>query len=851
MFKFIELSLRHGNTGASAVGYAAYGVTLLGMFGDVEGGQRFGHLADDLIVRLGARESETKVRHIVEGFLYIWRKPHADVLPRYLACYESYLETGDLEFGAYAALMYGYFHFFAGTNLHRLAEEQSVLTREIERLQQATALHPQRIWQQLVVHLVSDSPQPDVLRGGHYDVDAQLPVHRKANDGVAIVFACVAQMILASIFRNPARVLEFGDHAAPSVKAGAGLGTTIIPLYHLLDAVAAAASAAQSPGPSARRWLRRARRHLPVLRKWAAGAPLHTAHLVPMAEAWIARAEGRTPAALALLASATEQATATRHLLETALCHEWHGDWIAAAQPGTDLPIRHALLLYQQWGASAKVRDLLRLHPHLATPAEPNDALTTSSLEASLPRPNSRAPGLGMDFMAVARSARAIAAELALEPLLRNVMRAMLEAAGAQRGALIVDREGQLFVEVEADAGGQDMPELPGHPLPEKPSPDAGFPITVLNYVARSRREVLLADATVPGAFSVDPYIAHRAPRSLYCLPALHRGELAAIVYLENNLVTHAFPQERVTVLEVLASQAAISIAHARIYRNLQALNLSYARFVPHEFLRLLGKNSIVDVRLGDNVERTMSILFSDIRAFTSLSEDLTPEETFGFINSFHQRMEPVIQRHHGFIDKYVGDAIMALFPGRPDDALAAAVDMLRALEEFNADRATRRQVPVRIGIGVNTGRLMLGTIGGINRMEGTVISDAVNVAARLQNLTKTYATPLLVSAETLRQLENPQAHRTRRLDRVQFKGRRAASDLHEVFDADPEELAEAKIRTREKLHLAVDAFHEGHTSGAIDLLDQCRREAPGDVVLSMLGARWRTLQLSERAPTV
>src|SRR4030042_2883471 len=155
-------------------------------------------------------------------------------------------------------------------------------------------------------------------------------------------------------------------------------------------------------------------------------------------------------------------------------------------------------------------------------------------------------------------------------------------------------------------------------------------------------------------------------------------------------------------------------------------LKRAYDRFVPQQFFKLLGIEDITKVKWGDQVERTMTILFSDIRNFTSLSESMSPQQNFDFINSYLSQMEPVISQNGGMIDKYVGDAIMVLFPNGADDALNGSIAMLRMLESYNQERSKAGYSSIRIGIGLNTGLLMLGTVGGKNRMQGTVISDAV-----------------------------------------------------------------------------------------------------------------------------
>jgi two-component system sensor histidine kinase ChiS len=193
---------------------------------------------------------------------------------------------------------------------------------------------------------------------------------------------------------------------------------------------------------------------------------------------------------------------------------------------------------------------------------------------------------------------------------------------------------------------------------------------------------------------------------------------------------------------------------------------------VPREFLKFLEKESIIDVQLGDQVQREMTILFSDIRSFTTLSESMTPKQNFDFLNAYLKRVSPVIRNNSGFIDKYIGDAIMALFPEVPDDALRAAVDMQKQVYDYNLKRQKSGHLPIAIGIGIHTGNIMLGMIGEEQRLEGTVISDAVNLAARLESLTKVYGASILISGQTLSKLDNATDYNCRFIDKVQVKGK-------------------------------------------------------------------------------
>ena len=230
---------------------------------------------------------------------------------------------------------------------------------------------------------------------------------------------------------------------------------------------------------------------------------------------------------------------------------------------------------------------------------------------------------------------------------------------------------------------------------------------------------------------------------------------------------------------------------------ELEKIAAASARFVPREFLKFLKRESIVDARLGDSVQAEMTIMFADIRSFTSLSESMSPKENFEFLNSYLTRVGPVIRQYNGFIDKYIGDGIMALFPNGAEDAVQAAIEMQQQVTIYNKHRQNSGYKPISIGIGLHTGILMLGTICEAERMESTVISDAVNLAARVEGLTKLYGVGIVASVQTLCRLDDPQKYKCRFLDRVQVKGKQAPVAVFEIYDGDSEMTIELKAQTQ------------------------------------------------------
>ncbi len=286
-------------------------------------------------------------------------------------------------------------------------------------------------------------------------------------------------------------------------------------------------------------------------------------------------------------------------------------------------------------------------------------------------------------------------------------------------------------------------------------------------------------------------------------------------------------------------------LSRIKTHLEISKLNLAYSRFIPREFLQFLDKKSILDVQLGDQVQKEMSVLFSDIRDFTTLSESLTPQDNFRFINAYLSRMEPAISENHGFIDKYIGDAIMALFAGGADDAVRAGISMLQRLVAYNQHRANYGYIQIQNGIGINTGLLMLGTVGGKNRMDSTEISHAVNLASRLEELTKDYGVSLLISHQTYSRLQKPKDYAIRIIDKVQVKGKSEKVTVYEVFDADPAEIRDSKLASKQEFEEAIFLYQQNSIREAALLFNNCLRTTPKDRVAKIYLRRcrdWRAL---------
>ncbi|MBV9516746.1 MAG: PAS domain S-box protein, partial [Hyphomicrobiales bacterium] len=237
---------------------------------------------------------------------------------------------------------------------------------------------------------------------------------------------------------------------------------------------------------------------------------------------------------------------------------------------------RDARSCYLRWGADGKVRQLDQLHPRLKRDERAPSA--SGMIEAPVEQ---------LDLATVIKMSQAVSGEMVLGKLIDKLMRAAIEQAGAERGLLITPRNEELHVEAEAATRGNDVIVL----LQEGAYASAMLPEAPVRYTMRTRETVILDDASSQNPFSADSYIVQRRPRSILCLPLIHQGKLIGILYLENNQAPSVFTPERVTVLKVLASQAAISLENTRLYRDLEDRERKIRRLVDANIIGIFVAN--------------------------------------------------------------------------------------------------------------------------------------------------------------------------------------------------------------------------------------------------------------------
>ena len=263
--------------------------------------------------------------------------------------------------------------------------------------------------------------------------------------------------------------------------------------------------------------------------------------------------------------------------------------------------------------------------------------------------------------------------------------------------------------------------------------------------------------------------------------------------------------------------------------RHLSDLLDAYSRFIPEEYLTFLNRDSILDIRLGDHVSKEMSIMFSDIRSFTTLSEQMTPQENFDFVNAYLRRVSPEIRNYNGFIVKYIGDGMMAIFPDSVDDALQAGIAKVNRIREYNQQRQQEGYQALEVGIGLHVGHMMVGMVGEANRMQADAVSDNVNLTSRLEGLTKYYGVSFLISEDVFLRLGRPDHYSLRLLDRIVVKGRQEPITIYEVLDAEDEIARSLKLSTLAQYQAGRRFYQQGDWAAACSCFEAVLEVNPGD----------------------
>ncbi|HTP62615.1 MAG TPA: AAA family ATPase, partial [Burkholderiales bacterium] len=564
--RMAQLSLEHGNSDGSCLAYVWFGMFLGSLFGDYKTGFRFAQLGLHLVEQRGMDRFKARVYMMVGSLVIPWTKPIRTGRSLVRRAFDVAQESGDLIYAAYSRT-----HFVAHllASGDPLGEIQQQAEAGLDFARQARfGLVADRIAAQLQLIRTLRGLTPIFGRLDDAGFDEKQFERHLHEDPCPAIVACRYW-----IRKLQARVFASDDAAAIAAAEQAERLLWTSPSffelaeYHFYAALAYAALCDAAPAPERSRHLEVLAAHHRQLQQWAENCPENFENRAALVGAEIARLEGRDVDAMRLYEQAIRSARENGFVHNHALAYELAARFYAALglEKIAQVYLRDARYGYLCWGANGKVRQLDQLYPYLRE--EERAPASTSTIGTPVEQ---------LDLATVIKVSQTVSGEIVLEKLLDTLLRTAIEHAGAARGLLVMARGAEPRIAAEARIDGGTLAVR----LCDEPMTAAMLPEAVLHYVLRTRESVILDDAAAQDLFAADPYIRQRQARSVLALPLLTQANLIGALYLENNLAPRVFAQARITVLKLLASQAAIALENTRLYREVAEREAKIRRLV-------------------------------------------------------------------------------------------------------------------------------------------------------------------------------------------------------------------------------------------------------------------------------
>jgi predicted ATPase/signal transduction histidine kinase len=579
--KMVDLCVKYGNSPLASFAYVFYGWLLCGVLGDIKSGYKFGQLGVNLLSQFSVGEINCRTEEVFYGFVKHWQDPLVTTLDPLLKSFQSGTDVGDLEYAGYSATIYCHNLFFVGQPLDYVTEEQEKYINVMKKNKQEFLINHTNIIRQLGLQFQGKSQSKYQLIGESFDETIMLPelIEKKTVMSIFSVYNC--KTILCYFLKDFSQALENARSADEYVIAVGGMN--VFTEHYFYYSLALLACANIVPEDIRNTYLEQVNINQEKMQIWADSAPMNYQHKYTLIEAERLRILGKTWQAAELYDQAIQGAKEQKYLQEEALATELAAEFYLSQ--GRDklaqVYLVDAYYAYERWGAKIKVQDLEQRYSQLLTSIiEPeiryfqsmqttvgNRAfVSNTNTQTSVCQGNSSSSeSLDLlDLAAVIKASQALSGEIQIDQLLAKLMQLAMENAGADRGILILNREGTLEIVAQC-FGSRDFQQLN---VPVESSTE--IPLPVINFVKRTQETLLINDSLIPPSFATDAYFIVNKPQSFLCTPILNQGKLIALLYLENNLTSGAFTSDRLEVLQLLSSQAAISLKNAILYSTLE-----------------------------------------------------------------------------------------------------------------------------------------------------------------------------------------------------------------------------------------------------------------------------------------
>ncbi|BAY11776.1 ATP-binding sensor histidine kinase [Calothrix sp. NIES-2098] len=603
-FAMVQLSIQYGNTSVSAYGYSLYGLLLCGAFGDIEAGCEFGKLALGILSKFNSSELKAKILTVVNAHIAHWQQHIKETLSPAIEGYSTGLETGDLEYAGYCAYIYPVHSFWLGKELEILEKDFAVYVDSLTKIKQKVAFYWTSIYYQTVLNLQGKSAHLYNLVGTAYDEEQMLSLHQKANDLYTINHLFVNKLFISYLFNQYDLALNNAEMAEQSL--GGVTGLVVVPLFYFYDSLVRLALYSQVPLAEQQAILEKVQANQEKMEVWANHAPMNYLHKFNLVNAEKYRVLERNYEAGDCYDRAISLAKSNGYTQEEALANElaakfyldWGKETVAAGY------MQQAYYCYTRWGSAAKTDDLETRYPQLLKPILQQRQITLNPWETistiAFPKTSSSAHTSTasssniseiLDFTSILKAAQTISSSIELDELLINLTKIILENSGAKKSALILPEEDTWQIRAITFINSQTQIQT----LLDQQLLDTyqDVPKKIINYVKNTQKTIVIdnCQTDIPGLIS--EYILTHQPKSVLCTPIINQGNLIGILYLENQLTSGVFTPERLQLINLLSSQAAISLENARLFHKVQQAleNLQQAqlKIVQSEKMSALG----------------------------------------------------------------------------------------------------------------------------------------------------------------------------------------------------------------------------------------------------------------------
>ncbi len=652
----VSLSIQYGNIPPSSYAYGTYGVILSNSANpDVITGVKFCRLALQLVDKLDAKIDKAAVLMVSGNFL-IHRTSHLrETLPLSQACYTNGLETGGYEFAGYGGYGFCAHSFWCNRPLATLVEETRAYCHGLVQLNQLTPANYVRLYWQAMLNCLGRAENPTLLSGEAMEEREALLQWQAASDGCGLFFFHIYKLMLCYLFGEIESGSNHGIEARRYLMAGAGL--VFEPAFYFYDSLTMLASF-NSNSEEITQVFENVKQNQRILQEqWAKYAPMNYQHKVDLVEAEKHRVLGQKLEAMELYDKAIAGAKENQYIQEQALANELAAKFYLnlGRKKVAQTYMIDAYYCYSHWGAKAKIQHLEQRYPELLAPILEQQKISLNPFKtiASLRNTdsytqvtiNSNTTGVSdaLDFASIIKASQALSSEIELNQLICQLMQVMMANAGATKGVLILSQGSQLTVQAISTHNSNDEAIY----CTEKSIPieeSFAVPLSIINLVKRSLKPLNLDEVSSKTQFASDDYLIQYQPQSLLCLPLSIRGEFLGILYLENNLTAGAFTEQRVKVLKLLCSQAAISLENAQLYqksqdyaqqleKSLKELQLAQLQLVQSEKMSALGQ---MMSGITHEINNPLGFVSGNI---TQVEEAL--QELLNYLELYHQYHPP------------------------------------------------------------------------------------------------------------------------------------------------------------------------------------------------------------------